>query len=154
MVNKDLRIFVSQEEKEPRDGHCERSYYGDERTIAVHTTNKQDKTFENSNIYISFKSIKGCSISVRVKFADPKGHRRQKAEKDAQNIEGPDYSKNPDADPFRELRKKMKQEKEKLRKFKFKQKQQQSDMLHVLAEQKRNGIPYAWLKQSQLEQKR
>ena len=134
MINKDLRIYVSQEEKEPRDGHCEKSFYGDEKNMTVHTHNKQEKTFENNNIYISFKSIKGCSISVKVKFADPKGHRRQKAEKNISDIEGPDYSKNPEADPFRELRKKMKQEKEKLRKFKFKMQQQKSDMLHILAE--------------------
>lgn len=27
LVNKDLRIFISQEEKEPREEHCDRSYF-------------------------------------------------------------------------------------------------------------------------------
>ena len=78
LVNKDMQIFVSQEEKEPREGHCEQSYYWDDTAITVHTQNKQAKIFENSNIYISFLSLAGCSINVRAKFADPNGYRRQR----------------------------------------------------------------------------
>ena len=70
--NKDLRIYVSQEEKEPKEGRCDASYFS-ENVFFVHTQNKQSKMFETNNIYISFLSIKGCSINIKVKFTDPKG---------------------------------------------------------------------------------
>ena len=38
--NKDLRIFVSQEEKEPREGHCDRSYFFKDSVITINSTNK------------------------------------------------------------------------------------------------------------------
>ena len=66
------------------------------------------KIFENSNIYISFLSIKGCSISVKVKFSDLKGGRKQRVEKG--NTILPNYDDNPESDPFKELRIKMKEE--------------------------------------------
>jgi len=75
LINKDLRIYVSQEEKEPKEGRCDNSYFS-ENLFFVHTQNKVAKTFENNNIYISFYSIKGCSINIKAKFTDPKGHRR------------------------------------------------------------------------------
>ena len=48
-----------------------------ESTFFVYGGNNKDaKSFENnSNIYISFYSQKGCSINVRVKFAAPLGSR-------------------------------------------------------------------------------
>ena len=73
-ANKDLRIYVSQEEKEPKEGRCDASYFS-ENVFFVHTHNKQAKIYETSNIFISFLSIKGCSINIKVKFADPKGKR-------------------------------------------------------------------------------
>lgn len=118
LINKDLRIFVSQGEKEPREGHCDRSYYYPETIIFVNTTNKQSKIFENSNIYISFLSLKGCSINVKVTFQDPKGHRKQRDAKIYSD--DPNFAENPDSDPFKELRRKMKQEQEKIRKQRFK----------------------------------
>ena len=121
MNNKDLRIYVSQEEKEPKEGRCDNSYFS-ESIIFVHTHNKMAKIFETSNIYISFYSIKGCSINVKVKFSDPKGHRRQRLENKA-CIDDPNYEENPDGDPFKELRRKMKLEQEKTRKFKLKMQQ-------------------------------
>ena len=40
--------------------------------------NKKQKTFEKScNIFVSFLSVIGCSISVRVKFANEKGSHKQ-----------------------------------------------------------------------------
>lgn len=107
-MNKDLRIYVSQEEKEPKEGRCDASYFS-EHIFFVHTVNKQQKTFEGSNIYISFLSIKGCSINIKVKFSDPKGHRKQKTEKTSM-IDDPDYEGDPNSDPFKELKKKIKQE--------------------------------------------
>ena len=98
---------MSQEEKEPREDRNDASYYG-ECTFFVHTVNKQVKIFENSNIYISFLSLRGCSISVRVKFIDPKGARKPRVEKVIP--ESPDYKADPEADPFKDLRLKMKQE--------------------------------------------
>ena len=76
VINKDLRIYVSQEEKEPREGKCDSSHFS-EKVFYVHTKNKQSKIFESNNIYISFLSIKGCSMNIRVKFSDPKGHRQR-----------------------------------------------------------------------------
>lgn len=72
------------------------------KTFLVHTHNKQNKTFEINNIYISFLSVKGCSISVKVKFLDLKGLKRVRYDKDDQQV---DYVPNSDNDPFRELRK-------------------------------------------------
>lgn len=118
----------------------------------MHTNNKVAKTFESNNIFISFYSIKGCSINIKVKFADPKGHRRAKQER--ASVDDPDYDENPDSDPFRELRKKMKQEQEKIRRFKLKMQQQKTDLLHVLSEQHKMGIPLSKIKSLQYEEKR
>ena len=107
LVNKDLRIYVSQEEKEPKEGRCDASFFS-ENVFFVHTNNKVAKTFETSNIYISFYSMKGCSISIRVKFTDPKGHRRARLEKLA--AEDDNFKENPANDPFKELRRKMLEE--------------------------------------------
>jgi hypothetical protein len=90
--NKDLRIYVSQEEKEPKEGRCDASYFS-ENVFFVHTHNKAAKIFETSNIYISFLSIKGCSINIKAKFADPKGKRQQRQEKVL--IDGPSLDENP-----------------------------------------------------------
>ena len=105
--------------------------YQGESIFFVHTENKQVKIFENSNIYISFKSIKGCSISVKVKFSDPKGGRKQRPEKGLAVL--PNYDKDPDADPFKELRIKMKEEQDKNRLFRLKMQEKKSDLLHLLS---------------------
>ena len=84
----------------------------------VHSThNKQAKVFEISNIYISFYSIKGCSINIKVKFSDPKGRRQHRQEK--VNIDGPSLEENPES-ALIEVRRKMKIEQDNIRKFKFK----------------------------------
>ena len=116
----------------------------------VHTHNKQAKTFDNSNIYISFLSIKGCSITIRVKFLDPKGYnKRSRLDNDMDdrvvaetNVEG-QVSEETMSDPFKKLHAKMRQEQQKLRKFKHKMQQQKTDMLHLLTEQHRLGISLA-----------
>ena len=115
-MNKDLRIYVSQTEKEPKEGQCDASYFN-QNVFYVHTQNKQDKTFETSNIFISFFSVKGCSIKIRVRFTDPNAHRRVRPKKVYQ--EEIDYRKDPESDPFKELRRKMKLEQEKHKKFKI-----------------------------------
>ena len=69
-ASKDLRIYVSQDEKEPREGRCDATYLS-ESIFFVYANNKQAKIFETSNIYVSFYSLKGCSINVTVKFTDP-----------------------------------------------------------------------------------
>ena len=69
-AGKDLRIYVSQDEKEPREGRCDATYLS-EGTFFVYANNKQAKIFETNNIYVSFYSLKGCSINVTVKFTDP-----------------------------------------------------------------------------------
>lgn len=114
-INKDLRIYISQEDKEPKEGLCEASYFNKD-VFFVHTKNKTVKQFENSNIYISFLSVKGCSINIRVKFIDPNGHRRVREKKVYRD--DPDYENNPESDPFKKLRSMMKLEQEKNRKFK------------------------------------
>lgn len=38
-TNKDLRIYVSQEDKEPKEGRCDASYFS-ENVFFVHTQNK------------------------------------------------------------------------------------------------------------------
>ena len=84
----------------------------------MHTHNKQAKTFENSNIYISFLSIKGCSITIRVKFLDPKGYnKRSRLDNDMDdkvvaeaNVEGGTVSEETMSDPFKKLHAKMRQE--------------------------------------------
>lgn len=38
-INKDLRIFISQEDKEPKEGLCEASYFNKD-VFFVHTKNK------------------------------------------------------------------------------------------------------------------
>ena len=132
---------MSQEEKEPREDRNDAAYFG-ECTFFVHTVNKQVKIFENSNIYVSFLSLRGCSISVKVKFIDPKGVRKMRIEKVMS--ESPDYVHDPEADPFKELRIKMKQEQDKNRLFRFKLKERKSDLLHILQEAKQpNGIALA-----------
>jgi len=128
-MKKDLRIYVSQEDKEPKEGRCEASYFS-ENVFFVHTHNKQAKTFENSNIYISFLSIKGCSITIRVKFLDPKGgYKKSRLDNDMDekvvaetNIEGA-VNEETMSDPFKKLHAKMREEQKKLRKFKHKMQQ-------------------------------
>ena len=46
----------------------------------------------------------------------------------------PNYDDDPDSDPFKELRKKMKFEKEKLRKFKIEMSKRKNEMLRDLSE--------------------
>ena len=132
MAKQDLRIYVSQEEKEPREGKCDASYF-DEFVFFVHTNNKHDKTFDSNNIYLSFLSIKGCSINVRVKFTDLKGHRRQRSEKPT--TDEPALDEEIVSDPFKELRRKMRIEDEKVRSFKLRMQQKRSDFLHELSQQ-------------------
>ena len=115
-TNKDLRIYVSQEEKEPKEGRCDASYFS-ENVFFVHTQNKQAKMFETNNIYISFLSIKGCSINIKCKFTDPKGQRRQRTEKV--------YNDDPNQDdtpstPLKKVKEMIKAEQLKMRTFKFK----------------------------------
>ena len=48
---------------------------------------------------------------MRVKFADLRGHRRKKEQPEGPlSIEDPNYDDDPESDPFKELRKKMKEE--------------------------------------------
>lgn len=117
LSNQDLRIYVSQEEKEPREGKCDATQSS--QVFLVHTNNKQAKTFETSNIYISLLSIKGCSINIKVKFSDKGGHQRRRQEDKgmASHLspygtveEDPNYESRPESDPFKELRRKMKEE--------------------------------------------
>ena len=116
-TNKDLRIYVSQEDKEPKEGQCDASYFS-ENVFFVHTQNKSAKIFETSNIYISFLSIKGCSINVKVKFTDPKGKRQHRQEK-VYIDGGLSLEENPES-ALIEVRRKMKVEQDNIRKFKFK----------------------------------
>ena len=77
-----------------------------------------------------------------MKFIDPKGVRKMRIEKVLS--ESPDYVHDPESDPFRELRLKMKQEQDKNRLFRFKLKERKSDLLHILQEAKQpSGIALA-----------
>ena len=67
-----------------------------------------------------------------MRFADPIGARRQRMERVLSN--DPNYDDDPDSDPFKELRKKMKFEKEKLRKFKIEMSKRKNEMLRDLSE--------------------
>jgi hypothetical protein len=108
---KDLRMFVSQDEKEPKQDRCD-AIHEKEKTFYVNAKNGA-KQFDCHNIYVSFYSKRGCSISVRVKFIDPKATRVIKREKVSEPVEYTD----PKDDPFFELRNIMAKEKVKQRKF-------------------------------------
>ena len=71
LITEDLRIFVSFDIKEPSEGRCDETFFS-ETNFAVHTRNKQAKIFDNSNIYVSFLSAKGCSINVTANMAKPR----------------------------------------------------------------------------------
>jgi len=58
----------------------------------------------------------------------------------------PDYENDPESDPFKKLRSMMKLEQEKNRKFKVRMVQQKSDLLHILTEQHKLGVPLAKVK--------
>ena len=79
-TNRSLKVFVDQEEKEPKDGRCKETYYAPDKFF-VHPTTKGSPVFDSQNIYVSFSSAVGISISVRVKSTDPKGHRKKKEER-------------------------------------------------------------------------
>ena len=108
VVSKDLRIYVSLDEKEPKEGNCDQSFFS-ENSFFVHAKNKQTKIFETNNIYISFLSVKGCSINVKVRFVDPRGHRRVAKEKIILQ-DDLEMEENLSSDPFRKLRAKMRDE--------------------------------------------
>ena len=74
-----MNIYVSQDEKVPKDGSCEKQYFS-EKTFLVYEKNG-GKTFESNNIYISFLSIKGCSINVKAHFVDLKINRKVREKK-------------------------------------------------------------------------
>ena len=67
---------------------------------------KKGKTFESNNIFISFLSLKGCSISVRVQFIDLNKPRMVRQEKDEDEFIDSDDSEG----PFAALRQVMKEE--------------------------------------------
>ena len=94
-----------------------------ESTFFVYGGNCKDaKSFENnSNIYISFYSQKGCSINVRVKFAAPMGQRQIKyrlKRKDSEEILKGDQGE--PSDQYKNLQNKIKAEQEKQRTFRVK----------------------------------
>ena len=70
---------------------------------------------------------------IKVKFTNPKGHKRLRHER-VVNLEDPNYDDNPDADPFKELRIKMKEEQERNKKFKYKLQKQKTDLLEMLSQ--------------------
>ena len=74
----------------------------------MHPTTKGSPVFECQNIYVSFSSAIGISITVRVKSTDPKGHRRKREEK--AKFSDVDYDDDPTRNPFYELLKKMDRE--------------------------------------------
>ena len=84
-------------------------YYAPDKFF-VHPTTKGSPVFESQNIYVSFESHVGISISVRVRSTDPKGHRKKKEERVYVDME---YEDDDVRNPFYELLKKMeKQQKE------------------------------------------
>jgi len=92
--------------------------------------------------------LRGCSINIKVKFADLKGSRKHRFER--VDIVGPDYGENTESDPFKLLKKKLKEESENFRKLKFKLEQEKSDYLTILSEQHKLGIPLNKLKRYQM----
>ena len=67
-----------------------------------------NKTFGANNIFISFLSLKGCSINVKIRFIDLNLQKRVRKKESTKDI---DFNENPKADPFFELRLKMEEEK-------------------------------------------
>ena len=101
--NKSLKVFVDQEEKEPKEGRCKDMYYAPDKFF-VHPTTKGSPVFDSQNIYVSFESHVGISISVRVRSTDPKGHRKKKEERVYVDME---YEDDDVRNPFYDLLKKM-----------------------------------------------
>ena len=69
---------------------------------------KGSPVFDSQNIYVSFSSAIGISISVRVKSTDPRGPRKKREEKVYADYDYDDDD--PTRNPFYELLKKMDQE--------------------------------------------
>jgi len=63
----DLKVYLSTFHKEPKDGMCQKLYLNPDK-IMFYSSGKEE--FEADNIYISFYSLSGCSITVSVVFPD------------------------------------------------------------------------------------
>lgn len=66
----DFKVFISAEEKIPREGNCEHTFEG--KTLFFVPALNRKKTFDNLNLYVSFFSFVAASIEIRVKFPAPK----------------------------------------------------------------------------------
>ena len=81
-LKQDLRVYVSFTEAVPKEGLNDALYDNPER-LFVHNHDKKVQTFEDQSMfYISFFSHSGCSIKVKLAFAeDPAARRREMLEK-------------------------------------------------------------------------